>query len=113
MRPEFKQAKDIFLAAVQKANPEERAAFLHEACAGNDGLRQQVDGQLRRHEDAGSFLEHPPQRCRNDVFCARFIHRRTADRFPDRSHRHENRPVQARPATRRGRHGNSLGRRAD
>jgi eukaryotic-like serine/threonine-protein kinase len=61
MRPEFKQAKDIFLAAVEKANPEERAAFLREACSGNDALRHQVDGLLRRHEDAGSFLENPPR----------------------------------------------------
>ena len=61
MRPEFKQAKDIFLAAVEMPNPEERAEFLREACAGDDALRHQVDGLLRRHEDAGSFLERPPR----------------------------------------------------
>jgi eukaryotic-like serine/threonine-protein kinase len=58
MRPEFKQAKDIFLAAVEKVSLDERAAFLREACAGDDAPRHQVDGLLRRHEDAGSFLEH-------------------------------------------------------
>ena len=60
MRPEFKQVKDIFLAAVEKAGPDEREAFLREACSSDAALRGQVDGLLRRHEDAGSFLEHPP-----------------------------------------------------
>jgi serine/threonine protein kinase len=60
MRPEFRQVKDIFLAAIEKTHPDEREAFLREACAENDALRRQVDGLLRRHEDAGSFLEHPP-----------------------------------------------------
>jgi serine/threonine protein kinase len=60
MRPEFKHVKEIFLAAVEKADPAEREAFLREACGVDDSLRRQVDGLLRRHEDAGSFLEHPP-----------------------------------------------------
>ena len=60
MRPEFKQVKDIFLAAVEKTRPDEREAYLREACGENDALRRQVDGLIRRHEDAGSFLEHPP-----------------------------------------------------
>src|SRR5262245_43975314 len=59
MRPEFKQAKEIFLAAVEKAQPEEREAYLRAACGADTALRKQVDGLLRRHEDAGSFLEHP------------------------------------------------------
>ena len=60
MRPEFKQVKSIFLAAVEKADPDEREAFLREACGGDDALRRQVENLLRRHEDAGSFLERPP-----------------------------------------------------
>src|SRR5262249_16717704 len=59
MRPEFKQAKEIFLAAVEKAQPDEREAYLHAACRADTALRKQVDALLRRHEDAGSFLEHP------------------------------------------------------
>jgi tRNA A-37 threonylcarbamoyl transferase component Bud32 len=31
-----------------------------EACGDDPALRRQVDALLRRHEDAGSFLEHPP-----------------------------------------------------
>ena len=60
MRPEFKQVKAIFLAAVDKSELDEREAFLREACGGDDSLRRQVDNLLRRHEDAGSFLERPP-----------------------------------------------------
>ena len=60
MRPEFKHVKEIFLAAVEKADPADREAFLRDACGADDALRRQVDGLLRRHEDAGSFLEHPP-----------------------------------------------------
>ena len=59
MRTEFKQVKHIFLAAVEKAKSEEREAFLREACGSDGALRQQVDALLRRHEAAGSFLEHP------------------------------------------------------
>jgi serine/threonine protein kinase len=59
MRPEFKRVKDIFLAAIEKADPLERATFLEEAFGDDAALRQQVEGLLRRHEDAGSFLEHP------------------------------------------------------
>src|SRR5258707_13963219 len=51
--------REIFVAALQKAAPGERAAFLDEACGGNVGLRQQVDTLLREHEQLGSFLEAP------------------------------------------------------
>jgi serine/threonine protein kinase len=61
MRPDFKQVKDIFLATLEKADPDERDAFLRQACGDDAPLRRQVDALLRRHEDAGSFLEHPPQ----------------------------------------------------
>ena len=40
MRPEFKQVKDIFLAAVEKTGTDEREAFLREACGGDDALRR-------------------------------------------------------------------------
>ncbi len=48
--------EDIFLAAVEKA-PAERAAFLDAACAGDAGLRAQVEALLRSHEQGGSLLE--------------------------------------------------------
>ena len=61
MRPDFKHVKTIFLAAVDKADPAEPRSLLdRNACGTDEALRGQVDNLLRRHEDAGSFLEHPP-----------------------------------------------------
>jgi serine/threonine protein kinase/Flp pilus assembly protein TadD len=51
--------RDIFIAALQKDDPAERQAYLGEACAGQPVLREQVEGLLRLHENAGSFLEQP------------------------------------------------------
>jgi serine/threonine protein kinase/tetratricopeptide (TPR) repeat protein len=51
--------RDIFIAALQQDDPAERRAYLDEACAGQPGLREQVEGLLRLHENAGSFLEQP------------------------------------------------------
>jgi hypothetical protein len=46
----------IFLAALDK-DPAERAAFLDEACAGNETLRRGVDTLLRLHAAHHPFLE--------------------------------------------------------
>src|SRR5262245_13138098 len=51
----------IFKAAV-KLPPEQRAAFLDQACAANQELRQEVESLLRAHEEAGSFLQSHPDR---------------------------------------------------
>ena len=59
MPPTPRQAKEIFLAAIEKATPAERAAFLDEACAGDVSLRQKVEELLRAHYQPGSFLEKP------------------------------------------------------
>ncbi len=50
----------IFLEALGKPTPAERAAFLEQACAGDEGLRRSVEGLLRAHERAGRFLEDRP-----------------------------------------------------
>ena len=52
-------AKAIFLAAVERATPAERDAYLDGACAGSPELRAEVVALLRSHEQAGSFLEPP------------------------------------------------------
>jgi serine/threonine protein kinase len=52
-------AKEIFLAAVERATPAERAAFLDGACGGNLALRAEVEALLRSHDEAGGFLEPP------------------------------------------------------
>src|SRR5438309_1977636 len=41
--------------ALERA-PEERAAFLEEACAGQPGLRAEVEALLAAHSRAGVFL---------------------------------------------------------
>src|SRR5438876_11071421 len=53
-------AKAIFMTALDKSDPAERAAYLAEACAGDELLRQRVELLLKAHSDPGSFLESPP-----------------------------------------------------
>src|SRR5262245_19768365 len=52
-------AEAIFFAALEKASPAERAAYLNEACAGNDALRRRVEALLAAHPQVGRFLERP------------------------------------------------------
>jgi tetratricopeptide (TPR) repeat protein len=49
----------IFFAALEKGSPQERAACLDEACAGEPELRRRVEKMLAAQAQAGSFLEHP------------------------------------------------------
>jgi non-specific serine/threonine protein kinase/serine/threonine-protein kinase len=51
----WQQLKRVFLAAIELA-PEDRAAFLSQACADKANLRLQVERLLRSHDDAGLFL---------------------------------------------------------
>src|SRR5262245_47405284 len=51
--------REIFTAALNKAHPAERAAFLDEACAGDAPLRQRIESLLAEHEQLGSFMELP------------------------------------------------------
>jgi eukaryotic-like serine/threonine-protein kinase len=60
MAKDFKRVKDIFLSALDRWDPAERAAYLHEAYGGDEALRGQVEALLHRHEQAGSFLMAPP-----------------------------------------------------
>ena len=59
MKPErWQQLDELFDAALART-PGERAAFLDEACAGDESLRKQVEALLAAHEEAGSFIESP------------------------------------------------------
>jgi serine/threonine protein kinase len=49
--------RDLFIAVLQKEAPEERQAYLEEACWGDEKLRRGVQALLELHERAGSFLE--------------------------------------------------------
>ena len=54
----WKQVNDLFQSAVERA-PERRAAFLDEACHGDEGLRHEVGSLLTSYERAENFIEVP------------------------------------------------------
>src|SRR6516165_3559080 len=47
-------AKAIFLEAVEKHTPDQWAAFLDQACAGQPDLRRRVEVLLEAHREAGT-----------------------------------------------------------
>ena len=51
--------RDIFHGAIQLADPEERAAYLENVCAGNASLKQHVEGMLQVYPELGEFLQSP------------------------------------------------------
>src|SRR5215471_7787554 len=51
--------RDIFLNALDREDPAERAAYLDEACAGKPELRRRIERLLRIHQAGDSFLEVP------------------------------------------------------
>src|SRR5438094_7844369 len=51
--------REIFLAAVEKDEPAERATYLDRACGADATLRQRVEALLRSHGRAADFLEVP------------------------------------------------------
>jgi serine/threonine protein kinase len=51
--------QSIFIEAIEKQNPFERAAFLDQACAGDGVLRQRIEKLLERHDQSDSFLKSP------------------------------------------------------
>jgi Tol biopolymer transport system component len=53
------QRVDQLLQSALEREPEQRAAFLREVCAGDESLLQEVESLLSSHEQAGDFLEGP------------------------------------------------------
>src|ERR1700733_144177 len=53
------QEQSIFVEALDKENPGERADFLDRVCASTPGLRDRIERLLQRHQQADSFLESP------------------------------------------------------
>ena len=51
--------REVFLAAVDRDDPTERAAYLDEACGADATLRRRVDALLRSYERAADFMEVP------------------------------------------------------
>ena len=54
----WKQVDDV-LQSVLDREPEERDAFLRQACAGDETLEQEVRSLLSSEEQAGKFLQNP------------------------------------------------------
>jgi eukaryotic-like serine/threonine-protein kinase len=51
--------RDIFMAALEKDDPAQRAAHLDQACGADATLRQRVEALLRVHERTGDFMDVP------------------------------------------------------
>jgi eukaryotic-like serine/threonine-protein kinase len=59
MRPdEWQQLDKLFHSALER-EPAMRAAYLMEACGGDEALRSEVESLLAAHEQADSFIEKP------------------------------------------------------
>jgi hypothetical protein len=83
MKPERWQQIDQVLEAALERDRNEWAAFLDQACAGDEELRREVESLLRAHEQAGSFIEKLPpeaaealsslQRCLSSALAAKTL----------------------------------------
>ncbi len=51
--------RSIFLNALDREGPADRAAYLDAACAGRPELRQRIERMLQSHREGGTFLEVP------------------------------------------------------
>ena len=49
----------VLAAAAAIGDPRERLAYLDQACAGDAGLRHEVESLLAAHDEAGTFLHQP------------------------------------------------------
>jgi WD40 repeat protein/serine/threonine protein kinase len=49
----------LFAEALERANPQDRAVFLDQACQGDSAVRGRIERLLTQHEHAGNFLESP------------------------------------------------------
>jgi eukaryotic-like serine/threonine-protein kinase len=59
MKPErWQQVDQLFQAALERA-PEDRPAFLNEACGADDSLRREIEALLAADGQAGSLIETP------------------------------------------------------
>ena len=67
MNPERRQQINQLLDAALELEPDQRAAFLDESCAGNDALRREVESLIAAHQQAESFIEIPPVEAVEDL----------------------------------------------
>jgi serine/threonine protein kinase len=53
------QEQSLFIEALEKTDPAERAAFLDRVCADDPALRRRLERLLQRHAQTGGFLDSP------------------------------------------------------
>jgi eukaryotic-like serine/threonine-protein kinase len=59
MTPErWHRIRELFESALERA-PDERTAFLDQACAGDEEVRKEVESLIASHEKTGSFIDAP------------------------------------------------------
>jgi WD40 repeat protein/serine/threonine protein kinase len=51
--------REIFLAALDVDSPDDRAAYVERACAGNPALKERLDALLAFHDQENRFLDSP------------------------------------------------------
>ena len=61
--------EEVFSEAAEIADAKIRSEFLDNACEGDDQLRSEVEALLRHDQDAGSFLQKPPEGLGATVAC--------------------------------------------
>ncbi len=67
MKPERLQRSDEILQGALQLAPEERAAFLDQACAGDAALRQKVESLLAAAQQMGGFMEERMSRVAGEL----------------------------------------------
>jgi serine/threonine protein kinase/tetratricopeptide (TPR) repeat protein len=86
----------IFVTALEKISPVERAAYVEGACAGDPELRRRVEALLRAHDQSGDLLDPPVQGAGPST------HHATAPVSSPTAHRSSTRPIVEGPGTRIG-----------
>src|SRR6266540_6459921 len=67
MKPERLQRSDEILQSALELAPEERAAFLDKACAGDEGMRQKVESLLAAAQQMNGFMEERMSRVAGEL----------------------------------------------
>ncbi len=67
MKPERLQRSDEILQSALELAPEERTAFLDQACAGDEALRQKVESLLVAAQQMGGFMEERMSRVAGEL----------------------------------------------
>src|SRR5215472_4282073 len=75
-----RRAADIFTEALSVPGAE-RAAFLAQACGGDEQLRQKVEALLKSHEEIGDFLEEAPDKSVSEARIAAVADQKPAERI--------------------------------